>query len=534
MLRDPRADRLYDRLAATRGVTRRNLLRSAAALAAYALLRPARAAEPPPVRFTGYPFTLGVASGYPSAGGVSLWTRLAPEPLQALGGMTLDPVPVTWQVAADERFARVVREGATAAFGELAHSVHVDVDGLEPAREYWYRFIAGGETSPVGRTRTLPAPGGAARRVRFAYGSCAHFEHGWYSGYRHMLADAPDLVLFLGDYIYEGSWGTHSVRRHAGPAEAFTLGDYRVRHAQTKTDADLQRLHAQVPWAFTWDDHEVDNDYAGTQSEHLDPQFLARRTAAYQAYFEHMPLPWRMLPKADGMPIHAHLDFGDLARFYLLDDRQYRTPQACQPQGRGGSGDVDAGCAELTMPERTMLGAAQERWLEARLGDTRAHWNVLAQQTLFGAFENRPGPEEGRWSDAWDGYPASRERVLAGLERHRVANPVVVGGDVHAYVFGDVHRDAADPDSPVVASEFCGSSISSEGRDAAWWHARGAENPQVRYLEPEYRGYVLVTLDRRAASVAVRGLDDVLKRDSGVRTLATFAVESGKPGVQRA
>ncbi|HEY7070408.1 MAG TPA: alkaline phosphatase D family protein, partial [Acidimicrobiales bacterium] len=238
-------------------------------------------------RFVGYPFTLGVASGAPTPESVVLWTRLAPEPL-AGGGVSEASVVVRWEVATDDAFRRVVRSGTVDTLAGQGHAVHVLAEGLQANRWHWYRFMAGDDMSPVGRTRTLPASGANPTRLRLAYGSCQQFEQGYYAAHRHIVDEDVDLMVFLGDYIYESSWGVNLVRRHAG-GEPRTLAEYRNRHAQYKTDPDLQALHAQVPWLVVWDDHEVDNDYADWRSEDLDPQFIARRAAAYQAYFEHMP-----------------------------------------------------------------------------------------------------------------------------------------------------------------------------------------------------------------------------------------------------
>src|SRR5688572_1600511 len=291
-------------------------------------------------RFAATPFTLGVASGYPHGSGVTLWTRLAPQPL-AGGGMPLAPVEVAWEVAADDRFDRVVMRGSASASPDWAHSVHVDVTGLESARPYWYRFRAGNAESPHGRTRTAPGADSAASRMRFACASCQQYEQGWFTAYRHMAAEDLDLAVHVGDYVYESSWGRNHVRKHEAP-EPYTLEDYRNRYALYKSDPDLRAAHAAFPWIVTWDDHEVDNDYGNDRSQDRDlpAAFLRRRAAAYQAYYEHMPLPRRMRPAGPDMRIYTHADFGGLARFHVLDDRQYRSPQVCPRPGRGGSNVV--------------------------------------------------------------------------------------------------------------------------------------------------------------------------------------------------
>jgi len=514
--------------------SRRAVLRAALALAALAVLPRAHAGPPPPrPRFAGYPFTLGVASGYPRADGMELWTRLAPAPLSPDGGMGADAVSIAWQVAEDERFARVVRSGTQDAYAELAHSVRVPVDGLEPAHTYFYRFTAGDEVSPIGRTRTAPARDSDAT-LRLGFASCQHFEHGYFAGHRHLLADEPDLVAFLGDYIYEVTWGTLAIRRHAGAIDATTLADYRVRHAQYKTDPDLARLHANAPWVFTWDDHEVDNDYGGDASEHLDPGFLARRAAAYQAYYEHMPMPAAMLPAGGGARIYTHLDWGRSTRICLLDDRQYRSPVACPPPGSARGGNVDPACPALADKSRSLLGMEQERWLAAKLEESPARWNLLAQQTVVAPLDMKPGDGRTTWTDSWDGFPGSRERLIAALRDGRVRNPLAIGGDIHAALVANTRVDARDPKSAVVLGEICASSLSAEGWPPEHWDEIRAENPDVLLADGAHRGYVVMDFDAKQCRAKVRGLEDATQRDSGVATVAELVMEDGKPGFSRA
>ncbi|MEW6688332.1 MAG: alkaline phosphatase D family protein, partial [Pseudomonadota bacterium] len=347
---------------------RREFLRLAAALGvSHALALRARPA------FASDPFALGVASGYPRPDGMVLWTRL-------VGGFDHGQVPVRWELSSNENFSSVVLSGSATATADWAHSIHVEPRGLAPDRWYWYRFHAGDATSAVGRTRTAPAAGAAVPRLRFAFASCQQYEQGWYTAHRHLAAEDLDLVVFLGDYIYESSWGREHVRKHEG-GEPYTLREYRARYAHYKSDPDLQKSHAAFPWVVTWDDHEVDNDYAADRPEDGMPRerFLARRAAAYRAYYEHMPLPASMRPSGPDMRIYTHLDWGRLARFLVVDDRQYRAPQAC-PARPGGSTVADpATCAEIDDPGRSMLGAAQEAWLEREFARSQAGWNILAQ-----------------------------------------------------------------------------------------------------------------------------------------------------------
>jgi alkaline phosphatase D len=511
--------------------SRRAFLQAAAGLAAAAAIAPAARAQARP-RFGSHPFTLGVASGYPQPEGVVLWTRLAPDPL-AGGGMPAQPVEVGWEVAADEAFHKIVRRGKAIADPAFAHAVHVEVSGLEPARWYWYRFHAGAETSTAGRTRTAPARDAAAERMRFAFASCQHYEQGYYAAYRHMAGEDLDLVIHLGDYIYESSWGRAHVRKHEAD-EPITLAEYRNRHACYRSDADLQAAHAAFPWLATWDDHEVDNDYAGAYSQDRDPPalFLKRRAAAYQAYYEHMPLPAWARPKGPDMRLYAAYSFGRLARFHVLDSRQYRSPQACPRPGRGGSNVVED-CTERLDPARTMLGAAQERWLFEGLAASTARWNVIAQQTLMAQVDRLPGPGQAFWTDGWDGYPLARRRLLEHVAAARVANPVVIGGDVHMSVVADLKTDFDDPRSPVVATEFVGTSITSQGMPLARIEAWQADNPHIRHANPTRRGYTAIELSARRCVAHLRTLDDVRDPQSRIRTLTSFAVEDGRPGAQK-
>ncbi len=512
--------------------TRRDFLSCAAALAAGALPSPSVRARP---KFQRDPFTLGIASGYPTADTVVIWTRLAPEPL-AGGGMGPETVQVGWEMAADQGFRKIVRAGRETATARWGHSVHAEVAGLDPARQYFYRFHAGGAVSAVGRTRTAPAAGAPVGRMRFAFASCQQYEQGYYAAFRHMAADDLDLVIHLGDYIYESSWGRHHVRSHGAP-EPITLEDYRDRYALYKGDTDLQRAHAAHPWLVTWDDHEVDNDYANDQSQDLDPPklFLLRRAAAYQAYYEHMPLPQWARPRGPDMQLYCRWSYGALAQFHVLDGRQYRTPQPCPREGRGGGSLVVAeDCSERLDPARTFLGHAQERWLADGLTTSSARWNVIAQQTLMAQSDRRPGEGQAFWSDGWDGYPLARQRLLRVIEDGKVANPVVIGGDVHMSVVADLKVDFDDPRSPVVATEFVGTSITSQGLPRKRVESWLSDSPHIKYANPTRRGYPVAELSAQRCMVRLRTLDDVTDPQSGIRTLRSYVVEDGKPGAQRA
>src|SRR4051812_7594056 len=377
------------------------------------------------------PFALGVASGYPGPDGAMLWTRLAPEPLspdpERPGGMPPDRVPVNWEVAIDPKITQVVRRGTEAADPGFAHSVHVECRGLEPGREYWYRFTAGGEASQIGRLRTAPPPGAPLDRLRFGFTSCANYELGYFSAYRHLMEENPDLVLFLGDYIYEYvSNQPNKVREHSDGVEAIDLRTYRNRYAQYRTDPDLRALHEATPCLAIWDDHEVQNDYADFWSQNFyDPLvFLKRRAAAYQAYWEHMPLPLWALPRGPDMTIFCRHDYGALATFFLVDGRQFRSRLACDTPPKGGGKQVtDGACPERLDPRRSYLGKAQEAWLYREFGNSAARWNFLVQGQLMADLKERlDNGEISHWTEDWNGYPAARRLLLGQIAETGLAN----------------------------------------------------------------------------------------------------------------
>ena len=446
-----------------------------------------------------------------------------------------EAVPVRWEVAGDERFAKVAASGTAYAAPDWAHSVHVEVNGLEPSTWYWYRFVAGDAPSPVGRVRTAPGLIAKPDKLRFAFASCQHYEQGFFGAYRHMAADDLDLVVFLGDYIYESSWGRDHVRHHDS-AEPHTLEDYRGRYALYKSDPDLKAAHAAVPWISTWDDHEVENDYANDRSENVDhPEwFLARRAAAYKAYYEHMPLRREMVPFGPHARLYTRAVFGNLANFHVLDDRQYRSPQVCPRPGRGGSNTLDvAECPAFADPSRTMLGAQQERWLEAGLTASRTKWNILAQQTTMAQFDQQPGPGRRAWTDGWDGYPAARRKLVDFIAERKVGNPVVIGGDVHMFLANDIKRDFDDPASDIVASEFVGTSITSQAFPQDTVNRFLPDNPHVKLADGRFRGYARVEVTQSRMTTDLRAMEAVTRRDAACSTLASFVVEDGKAGVQK-
>ncbi len=500
------------------------------------------------------PFTLGVASGSPTHDSVVLWTRLhtAQSSLPGVSdGLGHAAVPLRWELAHDEQFSRLVQSGQSLASPELAHSVHIEVAGLDADRWYFYRFMVGDFVSPVGRTRTVPRPEAQVARLRLAYASCQKWEDGYFTAWRHMREENLDLVLFLGDYIYEYPALTSKVRVPTG-GWVLTLEDYRQRYALYKGDADLQAMHAACPWLLTWDDHEVQNDYAGLQAGHssaADPsaasQFLARRAAAYQAWYEHMPVRASALTQglaglATGaeLRLYSRLPYGQLASLYLLDGRQYKDPQACTPGGGAGSGMVKpADCPPWNDAARSLLGRAQERWLYDEFSEPHAHesgWNVLGQPTLFGQRDFQAGPGQTLWNDGWDGYPAARTRLTDALRQHAVANPVILGGDVHENWVGHVKADYADPSSASVGVEFCGTSISSRSGGNAKTAQRLAEKPHFVFADALRKGYGVAEFTKAQLTTTLRVVDDVTRQDTKIETLARFTVQAGRPVVERA
>lgn len=475
------------------------------------------------------PFQLGVASGEPSPDGVVLWTRLAPNPLEGGG---LDPIPleVRYEVFADESLKELVRQGTAIASPELAHSVHVELEGLSPDRWYWYRFHFADATSPVGRTRTTPAKESTPESLRFAFASCQHYETGYYHAYHDMVQQSLDAIVHLGDYIYEGAGVSGRLRQHQG-GELKSLSDYRNRHAQYKTDGNLQAAHAHCPWLVTWDDHEFDNNYAGNVSEESSvdvEQFLKRRAAAYQAYYEHMPLRRRMIPRGPDMDLYRAIPFGRLACFQVLDTRQYRTDQPC------GDGSKPP-CPETFSPDATLLGDRQEEWLFQSLQDHPATWNILAQQVMMARVDRIPGEKVGWSMDQWSGYDTARKRLLQQLKDRQIENPTVLTGDIHNNWVNDLHVDFDRPESPPIATEWVGTSISSGGdgkEDAKDRESVMAENPFVKFYNAE-RGYVLCEVTSKQWRSDYRVVPKVTAPEPQCHSRAQFLVSSGRPGAQR-
>jgi alkaline phosphatase D len=502
-------------------LNRRGLLSGALALAAARFLEAGahaqvRAARP---RLTTDPFALGVASGDPTQHGFVLWTRVT--------GVGED-VACGYEIAEDEGFRRIVRRGRVPAPAGRAGAVHLLIEGLRPGRPYFYRFHLAGAESRTGRTATIAR---APEQLRLALASCQHWEQGWFSAYRDMIAQAPDAVLHVGDYIYEKSFGTGPDVRSFGTPEPQTLADYRARHALYRTDPDLADAHASLPFIVSWDDHEVENDYAGIEGVATsDPvAFARRRAAAYQAYFEHMPIaPARLRPTGE-VRLFRRLQWGDLATVHILDTRQYRTPHPCPAPGERG-GRVVEHCAETAALGATMLGRDQEQWLAAGLAGERARWSLIVQQTLFSRL-HLPQGGDASYSDIWDGYAATRARMMTAMAVPAIRNALVLGGDVHSFWANDVKQDFERPESATVATEIVTSCLASRNGPAALFDPAPRLNPHVRFLDNARAGYTLLDVTRPGVTIDFRTVDDLTRRASGCRSLARYRVEDKRAGV---
>lgn len=524
-------------------VTRRRLLRwggigvGGLVIGSKGLLESTAVAKP---FFRDDPFSLGVASGDPLPDGVVLWTRLAPEPLaeDGSGGLPPETYGVRFEVAEDEGFRRIVRRGAREATPELAHSVHVEVDGLAPGREYFYRFKAGPEVSPIGRTKTAPPAAEPLNELRIAVVSCHNYPSGYFTAHGHLAEEDLDLVFYLGDYIYEGEGQGRIGRGHQPAREVSSLEDYRVRYGQYKNDEQLQAAHAAHPFVVVLDDHEVENGWAGEHAQ-LEPgrdddpqEFLRRRARAFQAYYEHQPLRSSSIPRGPDMQLYRRLTYGTLVQFDVLDTRQYRSNQVC---GDGRSEpNKERPCPESAAAERSILGEEQEAWLFEGLASSTARWNALAQQKIFAQLDRDPGEGQLLSMDSWDGYVASRQRVIAAVEEHSVANPVVLAGDSHQSWAFEVLADFDDPSSDVVATEFAGTSISSGG-DGSEQKADTpeilAENPHLKFYNNR-RGYMLCSITPERWRTDYRVIQYVSRPGAPISTRATFVVVDGNPGLE--
>ena len=513
-------------------VTRRKFMQFASGLSASALsISGAIASET--FHPKSDPFTLGVASGDPDHRSIVIWTRLATAPLEPGGGMPSRFIDVQWEVADDEGFSKVVARGTHTATPQLAHSVHVEVDGLQADRWYFYRFRAGDAVSPVGRTRTMPVPNVLPEKVRFAVTSCQNYEQGLFTAYEQMAQDQVDLVFHLGDYIYEYEAGRNGkVRTHIG-AEIESLDDYRIRHSQYRLDPLLSGMHAIAPWIVTWDDHEFDNNCAGDISEELDcdpTAFLARRANAYQAYYEMMPIRSSCMPRGYDMRLYREAKFGRLADFQVLDTRQYRTDQPNLDR----RSPLNEGALAQT---QTMLGREQRGWLYRNLLRSQAHWNVLAQQVMMGTVNRIADVEHPEYSmDQWPGYLFERMELMRFMRDRRISNPVVLTGDIHSNWANELRVDDRRAEEQPVATEFVATSLSSGGNGVDQPENMDqllSTNPCVKFHNLQ-RGYILCDVTQDHWHADYRVVDQVTEPGGKTYSRAAFVVESGNPSIHEA
>ncbi|MDX3854844.1 alkaline phosphatase D family protein [Streptomyces sp. AK02-01A] len=497
----------------------------------------ASAAELDAAKIKSDPFTLGVASGEPRPNGVVLWTRLAPSPYESGSGLPAKRVSVRWEVANDSRFTRVVKHGTVDAHPEFNHSVHIDVSGLDSDRVYYFRFRTGAWISPVGRTRTAPARGARITELRLAAVSCQAYHDGYFTAYKHLAEEDLDVVFHLGDYLYEYAvtavGGARNYTDRRLPAhfnrETVTLEDYRLRYALYKSDPDLMAAQAAHPFVVTWDDHETENNYADETPENDVPpeEFLLRRASAYRAYWENQPLRKPQQPDGPDMRLYRRLYFGRLAQFDILDTRQYRSDQAY------GDGWQTPG-PESEDPARTLTGGTQERWLLDGWKNSRSTWNVIPQQVTFSQRRSLPTADFKLSMDSWDGYPASRQRLMDGAEAAGLDNLMVLTGDVHVANAYDLKKDWNDPDSRTVGTEIVATSISS-GKDGSDrpsnYDTYLQANPHMKFYNGR-RGYVTVTLGNDRARADFRTVSAVTTPNAPVSTAGSFVTETGDPGLK--
>jgi len=509
---------------------RRDFLLDAARLAALTAVVPNDWRVTFRPRFADDPFSLGVACGDPTPNSAIIWTRLAPRPLDPDGGMGGARVGVNWQVADDEQFTKIVKNGRATAAPELSFSIHVEVTGLEPDRWYFYRFTSGEGTSPIGRLRTTPAAG-TLTPLSFAVVSCNHWETGYYTAYKHLANEKIDLVTHLGDYIYEYGPSTNPniPRKHAS-TEVRTLDQYRARYAQYKSDPNFQAAHARCPWEIVWDDHEVDNNYAGLAGENemeSVEQMRARRAAAYQAWWEHQPV---RVPRATDwadLKITRSLEWGALAKFWMLDTRQYRANQACD------DGIKKVPCGDWDDPKRQFMGAEEEKWLEQGLKSShKTQWQVIGNQTMAATIDSAVGPDRNISMDSWSGYPAAQKRFIDMMGKHAPNRSVVITGDNHANWVNELRNEAGT----TVATEFLGTSITSGGdgsdRSPFFNDAVAAENTHVRW-QNNRRGYFVCDMTGDTCRTEFRTVAFVSKPDAPVETPTKWRLTRGKAGVEK-
>lgn len=535
--------------------SRRTVVKAAAATAVIAAPALAAASSANAASTEEAPaFLHGIASGDPLPDGVLLWTRITPTPDAVPGSGKGPDTAVGWEVAEDKGFTRVVARGTTTSKAATDHTVKVDVRGLRQATAYYFRFTSGTALSPVGRTRTAPATDAATPGVRFGVVSCANWESGYFSAYRHLAARADlDAILHLGDYIYEYATGGYPepkyvVRQHSPKNEIITLADYRTRHATYKTDTDLQALHAAHPVIAIWDDHEFANDaWSGGAENHTpgtEGDWAARAAAARQAYFEWMPVR----ASTEGT-VYRRLRFGKLADLHLLDLRSFRSQQTTI-----GNGSVDD-------PERSITGRAQLDWLKSGLAGSDAAWKLVGTSVMISpvAFGSVPAhllgpiaellglPKEGLAInvDQWDGYTDDRKELLAHLTQRGIENTVFLTGDIHMAWANDVPVKAATyPLSQSAATEFVVTSVTSDNLDDILHVAPGtvslvasaavkAANRHVKWLDMDSHGYGVLDVTAERSQMDYYVLSDKTKQDATSKWARSYRTLSGTQKVER-
>jgi len=497
-------------------------------------------------------FTHGVASGDPLQDRVILWTRVLP------GSGQPETIELEWQVASDQRFSNIVANGLASTGPERDFTLKIDATGLEPGQTYFYRFNAQGVSSPIGRTRTLPAAG--VGQARLAVVSCSNFPQGYFNVYREIAARDCDAVVHLGDYIYEYADGGYAnplmleKGRHVQPIhEIVSIEDYRMRYGLYRSDADLQAVHQSHPFICVWDDHEITNNTFkdGAENHNADQgegEFGERRMAAIQVFYEWMPI--REQSDIEQGIIYRSFDLGDLASLIMMDTRLVgRDEQLTHNM------NIDVIRSRLADDSRSIIGAQQESWLAAQLrnsAEAGIPWQIIGQQVIMGrknipqvaneefAPELRDAVAGSRYGmlreraqlglplnfDAWDGYPANRERVLDMFREHG-NNVVVLAGDTHSSWAFDLHDDKGD----AIAVEFGTPSVSSPGfenfmplPEAQLVEAFMNASPEMRYMRGLGRGWMELNITREKISTGYFYVSTVIEQAYAVE--AVTALES--------
>ncbi|WP_346838429.1 alkaline phosphatase D family protein [Microbulbifer sp. SAOS-129_SWC] len=542
--------------------TRRHFIKAALATTSGSLVvsTPLQAMSRPKLP-SAVTFQHGVASGDPLQDAVILWTRATP-----LENDPGKPLRITWELARDREFTDVLRRGSVETDLARDYTVKIDVRGLEPATDYFYRFVGAGENSAVGRARTLPERG--VEQVKLAVFSCSNYPAGYFNAYQLAAqSDDWDAVLHLGDYIYEYGMGGYATERSAqigralpedNRGELYTLTDYRKRYAVYRTDAGLQALHAAAPFIAVWDDHEIANDTwkGGAQNHSADEgDFFARRAAAVQAYFEWLPI---RPPQGERNPqIYRSFQFGDLLDLHMLDTRVIARDKQLEFSSYfddAGNFDAQGFSAAMMDPARVLLGNKQREWLVDTVAKSGGRWQLLGQQVLMGKmtlplemmanFRHGGGKknlaaelvalktaslkgepltlsQRARIEkivpynlDAWDGYAAEREtlyRELGALDK----NLVVVAGDTHNAWFNHL----TDAGGRRVGLEFAAPSVTSPGmetylklnEESAAQLAQGLPVliDDLHYCNLHQRGYLALTFGRDAVQAEWKFVDNI-------------------------